>query len=514
MFARLRRAVLFTSAAALSAKAVIITASGDWDDVYYAAKKRLQPSLSRARKPRVVVLGSGWGALSFIQKLDQDAVDLTVVSPRSFFFYTPLLAGTATGTVSAASIMEPVRWCFPRSGHSRASFVQAECTKIDPAAKSLTLQAPHLSPQTLDYDYLVVAVGAVPNTFNISGVRENTTFLKEVEDGMAIQRTLLHNLERASALLAAAGPSPSVEVEAEAARLLSWVVIGGGPTGVELSAELTDFLRQEVRRYFPQLAPRVTITLLEATDRVLGTFDRALSAAAAATLTSLGARVLCGAAVTRVTPSAVEFRRTAGGEAGAVPHGGVCVWAGGVARRPVVEAFAKAMDPAGALQTSRHGLVVDPYFRVKGVADGSVFALGDCAVSGCAPTAQAAVQQGRYLGRAFRDALPALAQEAPPLAPFTFRSRGALAYTGGGTGVAELASLKRALWDAHPQKGGARGGEGATTLEGAPAFAVWRGLYFSSILSTSNQFRVAFDWFRTIAFGREISAPGGPGPAR
>jgi len=533
---RVRRTALYAVGAALSFKGLLLTANDDWDDVIYPLKKRLLPTpggmgaggggatgTAAPRRPRVVVLGTGWGALSFIQKLDTDAVDLTVVSPRSFFFYTPLLAGTASGTVSHTSIMEPIRWFLERRGHPGASFLQAECTAIDPAAKRVTLQAPQQPPRTLEYDHLVCAVGAVPATFNIPGVREHARFMKEVEDGVAVQRAILRNLEAASALLAAAAPAgapPPPAVEAEVARLLSWVVIGGGPTGVELVGELLDFQRAEVARYFPALAPRVTITLVEAAGRLLGAFDAPLAATAARTLIALGARVECNAAVTRVAPDAVEFKRTAGGGGGGgggvIQHGGVCVWAGGVARRPVVEAFARSLDPAGAAQTSRHGLLVDAFFRVRGAPAGSVFALGDCAVSGCAPTAQAAVQQGRFLGRAFRDALPALEAANPAaaagaagarLSPFAFRPRGALAYTGGGTGVAELASLRAALWDAHPEKGGVKSGA-ATHVEGASAFAIWRSLYFSSILSTSNQAAVAFDWFRTFWFGRAISAVG------
>lgn len=290
---------------------------------------------------------------------------------------------------------------------------------------------------------------------------------------------------------------------------------------MELTAELTDFVSSEVSKYFPVLAPKVTITLLEAADRVLGVFDKSLSTAASDTLTRLGARVRCNTAVTRITGDAVEVRSTKGGGAPPpppIPYG-TAVWAGGIARRPVVEAFAKTLDPAGTLQNSRFGLVVDPWFRVKGVEDGSVYALGDCAVSGCAPTAQAAVQQGRFLGRAFRDSLPALSggvsvgkeggASSPPMPPpFKFRPRGSLAYTGGGTGVAELKSL----WDTHPgtATGGASGASGAsdvTHVEGTPAFAIWRSLYFSSILSISNQARVVFDWTKAYVFGRDITTP-------
>lgn len=563
MFARARRASLALFSAAALGKAALTTLNDDWDDVAYAASRLPQRALALAlgpasssssspsarRKPRVVVLGSGWGALSFIRKLDQDAVDLTIVSPRPFFFYTPLLAGTATGTVSHGSIVEPIRWYCERAGHGGAAYVQAEVADIDPAAKrvtcAITSAAAAAGPAAadtlaLEYDYLVVAVGAEPATFGIPGVREHARFIKEVEDGIAIQRELLQKLELASALEAAAAAQPAraPALRAEVARLLSWVVIGGGPTGVELTAELTDFLRADVARYFPALAPRVRVTLVEAADRLLGVFDPALSASAAAALARLGAVTATNTAVTRITAEAVEVKTLRGegaGSARAIPYGTV-VWAGGIARRPIVAALAQRLDPAGAAQTSRHGLVVDPWLRVTGSGSGAggagehcVFALGDCAVSGCAPTAQAAVQQGRFLGRAFRDALPALATEQDPSAPielrlrpvdaFAFQPRGALAYTGGGTGVAELKNL----WDVYPAAAAGSGGGGAgsgsaqhaakgasgttTIVDGTPAFAIWRSLYFSSILSTSNQARVLFDWAMAALFGRDISTP-------
>jgi len=528
MFSRAKRLVGITAVAAVAVKGAMYTLNEDWDDAFYSARRVFTPS-APGKRPRVVILGSGWGALSFLRKLDQEAMDITIISPRSFFFYTPLLAGTATGTVAQSSIVEPIRWYCDRVGHGSATYIQGNCTAIDPQTKQLTCQLPSTASSSsssssstsfsvpVEYDYLIIAVGAEPATFNIPGVREHAHFLKEVEDSTAIQRELLQNVELASALHATAASSPPSAlpgIEAEVSRLLSWVVIGGGPTGVELSAELADFVRAEVARYFPALAPRVRITLLEATDRILGVFNPHLATAAAQALTRLGATVQTSTAVTRITPHEVHFRSTKKGGSGGSDGGGVLphglvVWAGGIARRPIVESFARNLDPQGALQTSRHGLLVDEFFRVRGVADRSVFALGDCAVSGCAPTAQAAVQQGRYLGRAFRDALGSLAEETPRgLEKFSFHFRGSLAYTGGGTGVAELKSL----WDAHPGKkdGGGAGsaGNGKTSLvEGTPAFAIWRSLYFSNILSFSNMARVLFDWGRAYVFGRDISTP-------
>lgn len=247
----MKRAVVFAGKSALAIgmcggclKLLQVVANDDFDDIEYARKKwvdRIKNTVSLGGeemtahvgpKPRVVVLGSGWGALSFLQKLDQDKVDVYIVSPRSFFFYTPLLAGTVTGTVASSSIVEPIRWYCERAGLDGATFIQAECTSVDFRAKTIKCrtsqgQAPNLS---LPYDYLVVAVGAEPNTFNIPGVREHTTFCKELEDGVNIQRQILQKLELASALVQAGAPDKDIRL------LLSWVIVGGGPTGVELTA--------------------------------------------------------------------------------------------------------------------------------------------------------------------------------------------------------------------------------------------------------------------------------------
>lgn len=523
------RTILLSGALLVSAKTISLVVNDDTDEILYAINKAkhsltnewgnlMNPASPRSapnQKPRLVVLGTGWAALSMIQKIDQDKVDLTIISPRPFFFYTPLLAGTATGTVSSSSIVEPIRWYCQRSGtpYDGAAFIQAECTAVDIKKKKLTckLGGGSIAPLTVEYDFLVIAVGAETATFNIPGVTENSYFLKELEDGIAIQKRILQNLELASSLLAAANNSNIHDKEI--AKLLSWIVIGGGPAGVELTAELSDFIKQEVARYFPSLVPKIQLTLIEATDRVLGAFDGSLSAFAKQVLSKRGANVLCNTSVTKITPASVEYKLSKVGTKGSVEYG-MCVWAGGIARRPIVEAIARQIDPYGKIQNSRQGLVVDPYMRIKGVADKSVFAIGDCAVCGCAPTAQVAYQQGKYLGRLFRDSSNGMLiverqertksksasfeDEQKPLTPvFQYSHKGALAYTGGGKGVAELKSL----WDNYPSQ------DGKVRVEGPGAFAIWRSLYFSKLMSTRNQAQVGFDWAKAFLFGRDISSP-------
>lgn len=160
--------------------------------------------------------------------------------------------------------------------------------------------------------------------------------------------------------------------------------------------------------------------------------------------------------------------------------------------RPITKAIAGKIPG----QISRFGLEVDQKLNVKGVSDGSIWALGDCAVSGCAPTAQAANQQGKYLGKLFR--LTMLDREKLEQSPeFKFSYKGALAYVGGSKGIAELKNL----WDVYPLN------NAQVKMEGNSAFAIWRSLYFSKLMSGRNQAQVAFDWAKSSIFGRDISTP-------
>jgi NADH:ubiquinone reductase (non-electrogenic) len=476
------------------------------------------------------------------------------------------LAGTATGTVAPTSIMEPIRWyCDQPNSASPPTYIQAECVGLDMQTQTVKCigVTDSIPPFSVKYDHLIVAVGAEPATFNIPGVKEYATFMKEVEDGIAVKRQILQKLENASSLLAA-GASDDV-----IAKELTWLIIGGGPTGVELTAEITDFMNADVKKYFPKLASRIRVILVEAFPRVLGMFDEKLSSYATESLRGNGAQVLCNAMVTKVTDSVVELKikstppatspaasPTAPAPASApastataapptstttehVPYGAL-VWAGGITMRPITRAIAAAAAPG--TQTSRFGLEVDAKFLLRGGSTavapggltapaasaasvpgavspsaagpeaetaaaankpsaagvgGNVWAIGDCAVvAGCAPTAQAATQQGKYLGSLFRDTI-LLGKSPDGYHDFVFSHKGVLAYVGSSRGIAELKNL----WDVYPVV------NGQMKVEGAGAFAIWRSLYFSKLLSSRNQAQVAFDWFKNWMFGRDISTP-------
>jgi NADH:ubiquinone reductase (non-electrogenic) len=425
-----------------------------------------------------------------------------------------------------------VRWFCSPSGSAGVQYVQAECTDVDVQKKLITCAAADFKDRfTVEYDHLVIAVGAEPATFGIPGVKDNAFFMKEIADSIEIQNKILQNLESANTLLSVGGNIDEVN------RLLHWVVVGGGPTGVELTAELTDFIQNDIARYFPRLRNKCKVTLLEATGRILGTFDNAAAKYAQKILEERGASVVVNSVVTRIGPNSIELRSpesSSGNAASSIKSMscGVTVWAGGIAIRPLVRSLSSQLP--SSVQNSRFGLIVDDHLRVKGAEELGLWAIGDCAVvQGCAPTAQAAAQQGKFLGRLFRNYLNGEQISSPQqlvftdiqdqfdiynkyvsnLPKFSYVNSGALAYVGGNKGIAELKSV---LWTRYPAAILSNNQDGSKSTEndqkpvqvtGTSAFAIWRSLYFSKLMSARNLFQVSFDWMRSAVFGRDISTP-------
>jgi NADH dehydrogenase FAD-containing subunit len=240
------------------------------DDVQVSKKNKDISSISIDQpREKLFVLGSGWGSYAFLKTVDPTMYDITVISPRNYFTFTPMLAASAVGTVEFRSICEPIRNISPL-----IKFIEASATSIDPYKKSLSCQSIKCSGTvcedfefSVDYDKLLIAVGSVVNTFGIKGVRDNCQFLKQVEDAAKIRTSLSYCFERASI--------PNLSDE-ERKTALTFVIVGAGPTGVELIGELRDWMEIEGRRYFPQLLKYVEIVLVEAGNAVLAVFDNEL----------------------------------------------------------------------------------------------------------------------------------------------------------------------------------------------------------------------------------------------
>jgi NADH:ubiquinone reductase (non-electrogenic) len=405
-------------------------------------------------RPNLTILGSGFGAFSILKEIDGRLYDVVVISPRNHFLFTPLLPSTTVGTVEFRSIIEPIR-----TARKGIRYYQASCNAIDSAGRTLRCEsARDGSPFTVAYDKLVIAVGAAVNTYGIPGVEEHAHFLKEVADARLIRQKIIDCLERASI--------PGLP-EDERRRLLHFIVVGGGPTGVEFAAEMHDFLVEDLRKAFPALMDDVRITLLEAADHILNTFDAALSSYTLIHFRRQRIDVRTGSGVVKVDGDAVHLK-----DGTSLPYG-LLVWSTGNGGAPFVRSLPFRKD-----QNSR--IIIDRFLRVPG-QDG-VYALGDCATPeerNVPATAQLAQQEGRYLGRS----LNALARHKPVM-PFRERNFGMLAYVGSNRALADLTSVKS---------------YGYTT------WLFWRSIYLTKLISIKNKMLVLFDWFKTILFGRDIS---------
>ncbi|MBA0630903.1 hypothetical protein Godav_002953, partial [Gossypium davidsonii] len=332
-----------------------------------ASKTSVQLNEKDCKKKRVVVLGTGWAGISFLKDLDVSAYDVQVVSPRNYFAFTPLLPSVTCGTVEARSIVEPVRNIIKKR-NGEIQFWEAECMKIDAANKKLlcryTVENNLVGNDefSLEYDYLVIAVGAQVNTFNTPGVLENCHFLKEVEDAQKIRRSVIDCFEKAVL--------PGLSEE-ERRINLHFVIVGGGPTGVEFAAELHDFVQEDLVNLYPSVKDLVKITVIQSGDHILNMFDERISSFAEQKFGRDGIEVQTGSRVISVSDKEITMKLKAKGEICSVPHG-LVVWSTGVETRPFVKDF---MGQIG--QANRRVLATDEWLRVKGCED--VYALGDCA---------------------------------------------------------------------------------------------------------------------------------------
>ncbi|KAL8152315.1 hypothetical protein V2J09_010075 [Rumex salicifolius] len=319
------------------------------------------------KKKKIVVLGTGWAATSFLKNLKSPDYDVQIISPRNFFAFTPLLPSVTCGTVEPRSIVEPIRNIVKRKKFN-AHFWEAECLSIDPANKKVYCRSnagTTLNSQqefAVDYDYLVIAVGARVNTFNIPGVEQNAHFLKEVEDAQKIRRSVIDCFEKANL--------PSLSDE-ERKRLLHFVVVGGGPTGVEFAAELHDFVNEDIVRLYPSVKDQVKITLLEATDHILNMFDKRITTFAEEKFRRDGIDLKTGSMVVNVSKKEIATKEIKTGETSSLPYGMV-VWSTGIGTRPMIMDFMKQIG-----QTSRRVLATDEWLRVDGCDN--IYALGDTA---------------------------------------------------------------------------------------------------------------------------------------
>ncbi|HTL50630.1 MAG TPA: NAD(P)/FAD-dependent oxidoreductase [Steroidobacteraceae bacterium] len=400
-------------------------------------------------KPRIVIVGAGFGGLAVAQSFRHVDADITLIDRQNHHLFQPLLYQVATAGLSPADIAWPVRYLMRRQPNTRV--LMGEIRAVDPVRKVVTLDAGPIA-----YDCLVLATGATHGYFGRDEWARYAPGLKTLDDATAMRRRLLLAFERAEMT-----SNPE-----ENARLLTIVIVGGGPTGVELAGAVAELARRALARDFRSIDPRRTrVILVEAGPRLLANFPDSLSRYTGRALEQLGVEVRLGQAVTHCDADGVRI----GDE---TLRAGTVVWAAGVAASPPARWLGVAADRAGRVP-------VTPQLRAPGLED--VWVIGDAALAknpdgapqpGIAPVAK---QQGRYVARAIAARIEG---RAPP-PPFEYRDRGLLATIGRKSAVIAWGRLR---------------------LRGWIAWWIWGAAHVYFLVSLRNRVIVVTQWLWSYVF--------------
>ncbi len=412
---------------------------------------------------RVVIVGGGFGGLQAAEKLRGASAQVTLIDRRNFHLFQPLLYQVATGALSPGEIAAPLRGVLKR--HRDVTVVLGEVTDIDLAGRRVAMHQGGDRSTDLEYDTLVVAAGAQHSYFGNDQWAPIAPGLKSLEDALELRRRILSAFEAAE-----------IEPDHDLQRaLLTFVVVGAGPTGVELAGQIAEIARDTVRHDFRHIDPTTAaIILVEGADRVLTAFPESLSRKAERQLAKLGVTVRERRLVIDVDPEGVTVQ-LADGSHERIPSRTV-VWAAGVSASPLAAALATA---SGAALDRAGRITVEPDLTLPGHPE--VFALGDMVrvsdgAGGQIPlpgVAPAAMQQGRYAARVIRARLAG----KPAPAPFRYVDKGNLATIGRMKAVGEIKGLR---------------------LSGTIAWLGWLFIHLFYLTGLQNRFLVFTRW--TVSF--------------
>src|SRR5438093_2497374 len=413
-----------------------------------------------AESKQIVVLGGGFGGLHLVRRLERrlrrGEANVTLVDRQNYHLFTPLVYQVCTGELPPHAVAYPLRDATAPAGFR---FLQSEVTGIDIERRRVGT-----ADGELPYDHLVIALGSVTNDYGIPGVRENALPVKWLSDAESLKRHVLDIFENAA-------------TETDHARrreLLTFVIVGAGPVGVELSSSLRDLMDHTLRKIYPSIDfyGDVTIHLIDGADRVLPGMDPRLSAIALKRLAQQRVRVLLKTLVSEIRPGVVHTKD------GAQLRARTIVWSGGVKVNPLVASI--------DLPKSKDGrLIVDDRFRASGRDD--VLALGDAAYfeiggKGRPHPSPVAVLEAPAAARN----LAALVR-GEPTEPFVYHRKGDLVALGRTQAGAEFAKL------------------GGFVIGGLPAWTVWRVNYLMQLLGVRNRGTLLVEWVLSFFAGRLVA---------
>ena len=412
----------------------------------------------RPERKRVVIVGGGFAGLAAAHALRHADAEVVLIDRRNHHIFQPLLYQVATAVLSPAEIAAPIRQLEVKQRN--VTVLLAEITGVDVASRTVEASAPGVGVRRIAFDYLVVATGMRPSYFGHDEFARHAPGLKSLTDAEAIRAKILGAFELAA----------TTDDEGQRARAMTFVLVGAGPTGVELAASLAQMVKVTLRGNFHRIDPaKTTIILLDAGSRVLPTFAESLSRRVTRRLTKLGVKVLTGVKVETVDEQGV----IAGGTR--IPSATV-LWTAGVAASPIPKMLGTKTDRAGRA-------LVDPFLRV--VDAPGMFVAGDAAslmqkdhpVPG---VAQAAIQEGRYVGRLIAKELKGRKVKRP----FRYFDKGSMAVVGKNYAVLERGPLR-------------------TT--GFLTWLAWAFIHILTLPQLQNRLRVQHQWLWSYFTGQRSS---------
>ena len=457
----------------------------------------------------LVIVGSGWGAYRALRQVDQSKYRITVISPKDYFVFTPFLTGASVGSIEDRATIESIRKEQSSKGgillslNLALSHILATVTSIDfqkqtlkanptisamsNSSSSTFVQSDSILDIELSYDKLIIACGAVVNTFNTPGVAENAYFLKDITDAQAIRSKIMSLFDEAAL------PGTTEE---KRRSLLHFVVVGGGPTGIEFLGELHDLVYNDLRHVFPkELISCVSMSLFDVAPKIMGTFHPSL---VEYTTNALQKRPLVSirtsTSISKISKDTIFVKSP---KEEKISYG-FLLWATGVAPSQLARALASLSSAEGkpAIDSRSGRLLTDKYLRV--LKEGSskpdpfpnVWAIGDCAGPEHPPTAQVAKQKGEYVGKLVNklhhmDHI----DENRNLRSFSYKDRGYMAYIGEGRAVVGFYCI----------------GKDIRLFKGKLARLLWNTAYIAMLTSWRNRILVPLYWTLTSWLGREIS---------
>jgi NADH dehydrogenase len=412
-------------------------------------------------KPRIVIVGGGFAGLAAAHALRHADAGVLLIDRRNHHIFQPLLYQVATAVLSPAEIAAPIRQLEVKQRN--LNVLLAEVTGVDVAARTINASCPGVGVRKIAFDYLVVATGMRPSYFGHDEFARYAPGLKSLSDAETIRTKILSAFEVAE----------TTDDESERTRQMTFVLVGAGPSGVELAASLAEMVRVTLRGNFRRIDPsKSAIILLDAGSRVLPTFVEPLSRRVTRRLTKLGVKVQTGVKVETVD----ELGVVAGGMR--IPSATV-LWTAGVAASPIPKMLGTKTDRAGRA-------LVDPFLRV--VEAPEVFVVGDAASvmqserseHPMPGVAQAAIQEGRFVGRLIANELKGRSVKRP----FRYFNKGDMAVVGKNYAVLERGSLR---------------------TSGFLTWLVWAFVHILSLPQLQNRLRVQRQWLWSYFTGQRSS---------